>query len=183
MTLRTTTLETLAAYAPEDSEQQARRADFLSYVLAHEHAVSRTGTPDHVTASALVVSPDGEQVLLALHARARRWFQTGGHLEDSDPGPGAAAVREAVEESGLVDLALLGGGPVLLDRHPAPCATAGVRDHLDLQYVIVSPGSAQPVASEESLAVRWFPFAALPDGVDDSVRALVRAARARLGRV
>jgi hypothetical protein len=38
----------------------------------------RDGVPEHVTASALIVSADHTRVLLTLHARLGRWLQTEG---------------------------------------------------------------------------------------------------------
>jgi 8-oxo-dGTP pyrophosphatase MutT (NUDIX family) len=180
VSLRGDVLAVLQAYAPGDAGQQELRASWLAYVSTHDEACSRHGTPDHVTASALVCSADGDRVLLALHRRAGRWFQTGGHLEASDASLAAGALREGAEESGLDDLVVVAGGPVRLDRHPAPCTTPGARDHLDVQYVAVSAAAGQPAVSEESLDVRWFAWDALPPEADESVRALVTASRGRL---
>src|SRR4051794_32841209 len=54
--------------------------------------------PVHVTGSAFVVGRRG--IVLPLHKRMGLWLQPGGHL---DPGesPADAALREAVEETGL----------------------------------------------------------------------------------
>ena len=140
----------------------------------------RSCTPDHVTASVLVLSPDGGQALLTLHARSGRWFQTGGHLEDGDTTLAGAALREGREETGIDDLALVGDDPVVLDRHEVSCRTPGALRHLDVQYVAVASAVQQPVVSAESLDVRWFGVDDLPDGADASVRALVSAGVARL---
>ena len=71
------------------------------------------------TASTLVVSADRERVLLTLHAKARAWFQFGGHCEDRDVTLEDAALREAVEESGVPDL-LIDPEPVQLNPHEVP---------------------------------------------------------------
>jgi len=150
-------------------------------LLAQGPAWQRSYLPTHLTASALVVSSDGADVLLTLHARLGRWLQTGGHIEASDATLRAAAAREATEESGISALEL-SAHPVRLDLHPVPCGPARTpAQHLDLQYVAVAATRAVPVVSEESVQVAWFPAAALPAGVDDSVRALVAAATAWLG--
>jgi 8-oxo-dGTP pyrophosphatase MutT (NUDIX family) len=118
-------------------------------------------------------------VLLTLHARLGRWLQTGGHLESTDPTLEAAAAREAREESGLEDLSLK-PSPLLLSKHEVPCGTVRPTYHLDVQYLVLAHQLLSPHFGDESLAVRWFAHDQLPE-VDDSVRALVRAAGVRLG--
>jgi len=118
-------------------------------------------------------------VLLTLHARFGRWLQTGGHIESTDPTLEAAAAREAAEESGLVDLSLQ-PSPLLLCKHEVPCGPARPTYHLDVQYLVLANYPVSPGVGEESVDVRWFAHHQLPK-VDQSVAALVRAARVRLG--
>ena len=54
-------------------------------------------------------------------------------------------------------------------------------DHLDVQFLVLTPPGSVEQRSSESLDLRWWPWSALPDGTDDSVRALVQEARSRLG--
>jgi 8-oxo-dGTP pyrophosphatase MutT (NUDIX family) len=77
------------------------------------------GYPDngHLTASALIVHPDLNRVLLCLHGRINRWVQVGGHCEPQDKTLLEAALREAREESGIDDL-LAHPTPIDLDIHP-----------------------------------------------------------------
>lgn len=165
----------LAGWTAPDAEQDALREAFLEHLANVPEGIWRTGRPDHLTASALVLSPDRRRVLLDLHGKVGRWLQFGGHLEPGDAGVADAALREAHEESGVAGLRLLTGGPARLDRHQAPCAPGSARDHLDVQFVAVAPSGAVPTASSESITVAWWDVDALPD-TDDSVRRLVRAA-------
>jgi 8-oxo-dGTP pyrophosphatase MutT (NUDIX family) len=117
-------------------------------------------------------------VLLTLHAKARQWFQFGGHCEPGDATLAAAAAREAAEESGIPDLAL-DPVPVQLSEHAVPfCDPRGGVHHLDVRFVAVAPAGAGHAVSDESLDVRWWPADALPDPQPDMVE-LVALARAR----
>jgi 8-oxo-dGTP pyrophosphatase MutT (NUDIX family) len=129
----------------------------------------------HITASALVIDPSRGRVLLTLHRKLRMWLQMGGHCEPSDETLAAAALREGTEESGIEGLTLLPGGPVRLDRHLTPCAW-----HLDVQYAALAPAGAVEAIRDESLDLRWFPYAEVADVADESVVRLLEATRARL---
>jgi len=170
----------LSAWAPPDPEQDRLRRAYLDHLAAHPDAMTRACVPDHLTASALVVSADHRQVLLTLHARLGRWLQTGGHCEDDDT-LASAALREATEESGIPGLSI-DPVPVLLSRHEVPCGPVRPASHLDVQHLCIAPSDAVAVRSEESIDVAWFAVDALPDDTDDSVRALVAAAGVRLGQ-
>jgi 8-oxo-dGTP pyrophosphatase MutT (NUDIX family) len=169
----------LSRWRPPDAEQAALRAHYLRHLAARDDAVWRECRPDHLTASALLVSADGTRVLLTLHRKIGRWLQLGGHCEPGDATLADAARREAVEESGISDPAL-DEVPVLLSRHEVPCGPVRPAHHLDVQYVAQVPLDAVPVRSAESHDLRWFPVDALPVDTDASVRALVRQAMRRV---
>ncbi|MEE1927681.1 NUDIX domain-containing protein [Streptomyces sp. TRM 70351] len=175
MTLHRDAARVLGAWAAPDGGQDALRRAYLDHLAEYPDAMWRSCTAGHLTGSALVVEDGGERVLLTLHRKMRRWLQMGGHCEAQDTGLAEAALREAVEESGIPDLTLLPGGPVRLDRHLTPCAW-----HLDVQYVALAPADAVAAISEESLDLRWFGHAELPEVADASVVRLAERARALL---
>ena len=179
MTAHAEALAALRDWSPPTSEQAALRDRYVSHLARHPDGLTRSCRPDHLTASTLVLSADGESVLLTLHAKARRWFQLGGHVEPGDVTLAGAALREATEESGLASLSL-DPVPVQLSEHAVPfCGPYGDVHHLDVRFLAVAPAGAAPEVSEESLAVRWWPAGALPDPEADLVE-LVALARARL---
>ena len=183
-------ISVLAQWEPPSKRQAALRDEFVNYLgSAHLTAnanasdpLHRDCTPAHLTASALIVAPTSGRVLLTLHAVVGRWLQTGGHIESADATISAAALREAREESGLGDLALI-SQPLLLDRHDVSCRdSAGQRRtvaHLDVQWCAIATGSTAASISAESLDLRWWDMDAIPTA-DASVVALVAAARRAL---
>jgi 8-oxo-dGTP pyrophosphatase MutT (NUDIX family) len=163
VSLHADALAILTAWTPPTAGQASLRDRYVAHLRAHEDGVTRTCFPDHLTASTLVVSSAGTSVLLTLHAKAQRWFQLGGHCEESDPTLAQAALREAVEESGLAELAL-DPVPVQLSEHPVPfCDPRGTVRHLDVRFVAVADDTAVHEASDESVDVRWWPVDDLPN--------------------
>ena len=95
--------------------------DLVLLLLEHTPApFSRNQfTPGHITATGLVLAPDGEQILLVHHRRLDRWLLPGGHIEPEDATGADAARREVIEETG----ATLAAGDALLvgiDVHGIP---------------------------------------------------------------
>ncbi len=179
---------TLLDWSPPDRDQSRLRGEYLRHLDTYPDAMWRACRAGHLTASAIVVDPVRERVLLTLHPGVGRWLQTGGHCEPTDTDFTAAALREAREESGILDV-VISGAPLRLDRHQVSCRGGDGQhttlDHLDVQWLVLAPADAVAVRSAESVDLRWWPWEDLPGGetgADRSVRDLVAAARTRLNR-
>ena len=165
--------DALDTWAAPDDEQERLRREFLARLDEGPEALRREARPSHLTASAVVLDATRTSVLLVLHAKTGLWLQPGGHVEDADASLAAAALREAVEETGVPGLRLLDDRPVHLERHAAPC---GAEHHLDVRFAVLAPDGATPAVSDESLDVAWYPLDALPVQRGVALRPLVRAA-------
>lgn len=169
----------LEHWSAPDAEQEQLRSAYVDHLRAHPDGVWRSCFPDHLTAGALVLDHAGEQVLLNLHRKARRWFAFGGHLEPGDPTLAAGALREAAEESGLSDL-VLEAEPVHLSRHRVDfCDPRGPVHHLDVRFLARVAAEEIPTASAESLDVRWWPVGDLPTDEPDMLDLVRLALRPR----
>ncbi|EAP99965.1 hypothetical protein JNB_07339 [Janibacter sp. HTCC2649] len=170
---------TLGNWQAPDTAQERLRAAYLDHLQRHPDGVAKAGPPAHLTASCLVISPDGAQVLLTHHRRAKQWFQFGGHLEVGDASLYAAAQREGREESGI---ATVTPEPhiVQLDQHALSGDFGHCREHLDVRFAAVVDRDVMPETSEESLDVAWWATNDLPAGTREELTNLVGAARRAL---
>ncbi len=167
--------------APDgDVDVERFREQMRAFVQSHPDALHRTCLEGHFTASALIVHADGEQVLLMHHAKLQRWLQPGGHV-DGDGDLASAALREAIEETGMKEL-FIEQSPIDLDVHRIP--TRGEEpehDHLDVRFLVRAPDGAQISANHESTDMRWFGFDEVADlGLDPGLHRMLRAGQARL---
>ncbi|MFL6126919.1 NUDIX hydrolase [Actinophytocola sp.] len=162
MTLHEDAYATLAAWRPAAPSQRSLREAFLGFLAARPDACQRSCEPGHLTASAVVLSASGAEVLLTLHPRVGTWLQLGGHCEPADLTLAAAALREATEESGIAGLTIV-PEPVHVDVHPITCSLGVPTRHFDVRFLVRAPAGASPVRSAESLDLRWWPVNGLPE--------------------
>lgn len=168
----------LRQHRPRDGEE-ARH-------LSRMHALLELGAaafashhygPGHFTASAFVVSPERDAILLIHHAKLALWLQPGGHFEPTDASPAAAARRELHEETGIALVAPLGSGLLDVDVHTIPARSpAPTHEHFDLRFAFVAADRAVTPGSDAKDA-RWVAFEAL---MHEATDASVRRAAVRL---
>ncbi|MFD4352228.1 NUDIX hydrolase [Nocardia sp. NPDC058518] len=163
--LHASATELLTEWQPATGPDHSLREAFLAFLGSAPRGCLREHAPGHITASAIVLSHDRRDILLTLHPRVGRWIQLGGHCEPDDKTVQDAALREAVEESGIADLVLT-PGLYGAQAHPITCSLGVPTRHLDLLFEIVAPPDAVPVRSSESTDLRWWPVDGLPPGAD-----------------
>lgn len=153
-------LDEIEACAPADDREKLHRLRFLDLLRSAEDCFTRYRfRPGHVTASAFIVDPAGERLLLHRHRRLERWLQMGGHVDDGERAVDAA-LREGMEESGLADLHLLMPTLLDLDVHAIPPGRGEPGHlHFDVRYLLASATpDAVAMQEAESEELRWFAF-------------------------
>lgn len=161
-----------AAFPHFDAAEEAATIKvFQHFITTHANCHHRECIPGHLTGSALVTTPQFDQVLLTLHGKLNKWLQLGGHA-DGDPDLSQVAAREVGEESGLSVYHFLkyerlfgesGALPPLpfdLDYHDIPARkNEAAHIHYDVRYLIVADAKAPLGITEESKDLRWLPLA------------------------
>ena len=154
----------LENYRPRDPREEADKALMLECCrLYGPNLLTREALAAHITASAFVMSPDLEWVLMAWHNIYRSWAWTGGHA-DGDPDLLGVAIREAGEETGVSGLEPLGKGPASIEVIPVPRHQKRGKEvaahlHLNVSFLLLAPREGQrlSVKPDENSGVRWLP--------------------------
>lgn len=150
----------LHAHASAQPRQAETVAAFLALADDPQDPFVRERLAGHFTASAWLVSADGQRVLLTHHRKLDRWLQLGGHA-DGDTDLARVALKEAEEESGLSGLRV---DPAIfdLDRHWIPeRGDVPGHWHHDVRFVVHAGADEAFAVSEESLALAWRDIAEL----------------------
>lgn len=169
----------LGDYHPTDERELGYRERMLQLLKEPAPWSRRQFVPGHLTASAFVLSPERDALLLIFHKKLGIWVQPGGHIEPGDESLLAAAQREAEEEVGL-KLAGDQGAIFDIDIHLIPARKdEPAHEHFDVRYQFVSP-TRQFVRTDEVADVRWAPLVELEQLTTDE--SVLRAARKLVAR-
>lgn len=149
-------VQLLAAHPPVGIDERADVGEILQLAGGVADPWSQQ-LPLHLTASALVVHVDSGRLLLRWHARQQAWLQVGGHGETGEREPLQVALREAVEETGLVDLRPWPDA-ALLHVVIVPVSAKGdspAHRHADLRFVLSTDHPDDAIAEKPDAPLRW----------------------------
>ena len=96
----------IAAYVPWNEQEEKDKALILRFLYQNPDAFLRENRLAHMTASAWVVNPARDKVLMVYHKLYDSWSWTGGHA-DGERDLLAVALREVREETGVCHLRAL----------------------------------------------------------------------------
>jgi 8-oxo-dGTP pyrophosphatase MutT (NUDIX family) len=138
-----------------DEVAYVRRA--IAYIEQNENVFERAA-PVHITASAWVVSPDREQVLLLHHRKYGHWFPPGGHA-DGDADVLRVALKECTEETGVEpsQIKLIDTTIFDVDLHDVPrVGQIQAHGHIDIRFLVEIDDRLRIPGNNESHEVKWF---------------------------
>lgn len=149
-------LNQLEQYRPFNEQEAGTGKSCCGGCAAARISIPGTILPAHFTASAWVVSPLRDQVLLAYHNLYDSWAWLGGHA-DGERDLLSVAMREVREESGLVQLR-----PVSRDIYSLEILTVNGHEkhgryvsshpHLNVTYLLEADPAAPLRASRTKTA-------------------------------
>ena len=160
-------LEDVEAYRPTHAEDALAKKLILDFLATCEKPFGKTNISGHITASALVVNPTFDKVLLTHHFKLDKWLQFGGHSEVGES-IRDGALREAKEESGIQSLKLYHHEIFDLDVHEIPeYKGLPAHFHYDIRFLILVDEKATFTVSDESHDVKWIEIRRLSEYTDE----------------
>lgn len=159
--------EDIEKYSPCNEQEEMDKKLILEFLDKNENAFLRENLTAHMTASAWVVNPGRDMVLMVYHRLYDSWSWTGGHA-DGDEDLAAVALREVQEETGVKSARLLSRDIISLeiltvDGHEKRGKYVPSHLHMNVTYLVeADEREALKICQEENSAVQWFtPEAAL----------------------
>ncbi len=163
--------EALTVYRTNYSEEEKFISQF-SELLHHPDAYQRHHLPGHITGSAWIVDQKEQATLLVHHAKLNKWLQPGGH-SDGDENTLAVALKEAQEETGILDFKIPQTSFFDLDIHPIPeRKDMPAHFHYDVRYLFYASIHDKLIVSEESHDVKWISFEDLQEKTENNTSIL-----------
>ena len=161
--------EAIQTYTPWNEQEAADKTLILDFLSKNPDAFFRTNLIAHMTASAWVVNPARDRVLMVYHKIYDSWSWTGGHA-DGDEDLAAVALREVREETGVKSARLLSEDifsleSLTVDGHEKRGAYVPSHLHLNVTYLLEADDhDPLTVCEAENSGVKWF-------GLDEALRA------------
>jgi len=161
--------EQIRTYSPRNEQEARDQAELLRRLDSGEPLLTRDNASAHLTASAWVVNPARDQILMAYHNLYRSWAWLGGHA-DGEADLAAVALREVREESGAAGVRLLSPDIFSLeiltvDGHEKRGVYVSSHLHLNVTYLVEADDGRPPRCKpDENSRVGWFS----PDGAVDA---------------
>ena len=175
--MREVLIELVTNHTPFDDTEREHTMSTLEFLHKNKNCMSTDNLKGHITASAWVLSPQRTETLLTHHKKLNRWLQLGGHIED-DATIQEAALREAVEESGIENIHLIQDSIFDIDVHLIPARKEVAEHyHYDIRFSLQAE-TTDFIISDESNDLAWVKLTDIGDFVsEESVLRMCRKSK------
>ena len=153
--------EDITNYRPCCEQEERDKEIILAFLDKNPDAFYRSNLIAHMTASAWVVNPKRDKVLMVYHKLFDSWSWTGGHA-DGEEDLAAVALKEVQEETGVKSAKLLSDEILSLeiltvDGHEKRGQYVPSHLHMNVTYLVeADDNDPLTVCEAENSGVRWF---------------------------
>lgn len=153
--------EKLYQYEPINEQEKTDKALMIQFIEKNDDVLERSNLAAHLTSSAIVVNKTMDKVLFAHHNIYQSYGWVGGH-NDGDPDCLRVAIKEAQEETGIMDIVpfsdeIIGVDVIYVSHHIKHGAFVPDHLHLNVTYLLIASEDETPTPKEgENTSVKWF---------------------------
>ncbi len=161
--MRSELIHQIRNYHPFNEQEEKDKEIILQALLTDENVFLRQDAKAHMTASAWVVSPNYDQILMAYHNLYDSWSWLGGHA-DGEEDLLSVSIKEVKEESGAAHVIPLSNDifsleVLTVDGHEKNGSYVSSHLHLNITYLLMADNrDALSSKPDENRAVAWFPI-------------------------
>lgn len=157
-------IKLIETYSPANAQEEQDKKVILNYIKQFENNVLlRDNEIAHITSSGFIMNKSLDKALLVHHNIRNVWSWTGGHA-DGDEDLLHVSLKEAKEETGIIDIHPLTDGIASVDilpvfGHIKNSKYVNAHLHLSIAYVLIADGKNEVhICIEENSGVEWFPI-------------------------
>ena len=160
-------------YTPFNGQEMRDKTQILAFLRSGAELITRNNPVAHLTASAWVVSPDREQVVMVYHNLYKSWSWMGGHA-DGDWDLLRVAKKEVTEECGLDELTVVSPDifsleVLCVDGHEKKGEYLSSHLHLNVTYLFeADPTKPLRIKPDENSGVSWVAVEDVPQKTNEA---------------
>lgn len=185
-------IDEIKRYVAESTQEASDLEIIQAYMdLVGEAILNRDNKLSHLTSSAIILNPAMTKMLMVHHNIYNTWTWVGGH-NDGNPSCFEVALKEAKEETGLVELTCMEECAqsieiLPVDAHVRKGQYVSAHLHLNVSYIFFADEDHEVSHKEdENSGVKWVPLTELdayskePDMMEIYLK-LIRKAKRKWG--
>lgn len=153
-------LEELTDYLPYNEQEEKDKELFIQCHEAFEDILTRNNVVAHLTGSGFILNKTRDKALMIYHNIYDAWAWTGGHA-DGDKDLLAVAIREAKEETGIINIKPITTDIIAIDSLPVKAHVkkgkfVSAHLHLSFAYLLEADDTDElKIKPDENSGVRW----------------------------
>lgn len=150
----------IQAYSPYNEQEANDKRIMLQYIDQNDDVLTRNNEIAHFTASAWVLNPSENKILMIYHNIYQSWSWTGGHA-DGEEDLLSVAIREVQEETGIQHVVpvtddIFSLEIITVDGHMKKGKYVSSHLHLNVTYLLKAAEDETLVAKpDENSGVKW----------------------------
>lgn len=160
-------------YAPKSKQEESDKRVILNYIRTFGDGIlTRENEFAHISSSGMILNRNMNKVLMVYHNIYDSWSWTGGHA-DGDKDLLHVAVKEAIEETGVIHISTIKEEIIALDilpvwGHIKRGNYVSSHLHLNVTYALIADEKDQLIVKEdENSGVKWIEINRLSEYVSE----------------